>query len=340
MSIIASVDVIDHPSSTAMSNMTSTEKPTFTFLPLGAIIQKFQLSGLNIVQGFDGADDYIQYNDPYFSETIGRVANRISGAKIERLNGRSYSLAANNGPNCLHGGVKGWGKQVFEGPFSIERSGKQSTAFKYLSKDGDEGFPGSVEAQVFYTATTTESEGRQIAKLEVEYEAELVGDGDVEETAVAMTNHRSVLVDDDQARTDHRAVTLTSVAHQPLKEQKSHCRQIYTRKWTTPTYRQDRSSPTLELQPTRSSLLELKSRMSTIASSSIQIRIAYRLIHDLCRSTSSHLSTTQNLRYIWRFTARSLLSSSTLESTLTCRQLEVSRLEVRELDSAWNLHDM
>lgn len=217
MSIIASVDVIDHPSSTAMSNMTSTEKPTFTFLPLGAIIQKFQLSGLNIVQGFDGADDYIQYNDPYFGETIGRVANRISGAKIERLNGRSYSLAANNGPNCLHGGVKGWGKQVFEGPFSIERSGKQSTAFKYLSKDGDEGFPGSVEAQVFYTATTTESEGRQIAKLEVEYEAELVGDGDVEETAVAMTNH-SYFNLSGSSTIEGTEVTLSTNLHQEVDD--------------------------------------------------------------------------------------------------------------------------
>lgn len=187
---IASVDVIDHPSSTAATNMTSTAEPSFTFLPLGAIIQKFQVNGLNIVQGFDDAEDYKKYNDPYFGETIGRVANRISGAKIESLNGRSYQLAANNGPNCLHGGKVGWGKCVFEGPFSIERNGKQSTMFTYFSKDGEEGFPGCVEARVYYTATTTESEGRQIAKLEVEYEAELTGDDGVEETVLAMTNHR------------------------------------------------------------------------------------------------------------------------------------------------------
>jgi len=61
--------------------------------------------------------------------------------------------------------------------------------FTYFSKDGEEGFPGCVEARVYYTATTTESEGRQIAKLEVEYEAELTGDDGVEETVLAMTNH-------------------------------------------------------------------------------------------------------------------------------------------------------
>jgi aldose 1-epimerase len=187
---IASVDIIDHPTLSAESAMSATEKPVFTFLPLGAILQKFELNGLNIVQGFNTTDEYREYNAPYFGETIGRVANRISGAKINRLNGRSYLLDANNGPNSLHGGVKGWGKRLFEGPSSVERNKKQSIQFKYQSADGEEGFPGTVETRVFYTATTVEHDGRQVANLEVEYEAELIEDDGVEETVVAMTNHR------------------------------------------------------------------------------------------------------------------------------------------------------
>jgi aldose 1-epimerase len=187
---IASVEIIDHPTLSAESAMSATEEPAFSFLPLGAILQKFELNGLNIVQGFNTVEEYKKYNAPYFGETIGRVANRISGAKIDRLNGRSYSLAANDGENSLHGGVSGWGKHVFDGPTSVERSNRPSIQFKYLSPDGDEGFPGTVETRVFYTASTTEQDGRQVASLEIEYEAELVGDDDVEETVVAMTNHR------------------------------------------------------------------------------------------------------------------------------------------------------
>ena len=76
----------------------------FTFLPLGAIIKEFKVNGINIVQGFDNAEQYKKYNGPFFGETIGRIANRVSGAKINDLNGKSYQLPVNNGPNSLHGG--------------------------------------------------------------------------------------------------------------------------------------------------------------------------------------------------------------------------------------------
>lgn len=186
------MDIADHPTSGVNSMTTSTAEPTFSFLPVGVILQRFKLDGLNIVQGFENAHDYKEYNEPYFGETIGRVANRISGAKINRLNGRSYDLNANNGPNCLHGGSLGWGKCVFEGPISVTRDGKEQVLFKYLSRDGEEGFPGSVEVRVFYTVSTVTQDGFKVATLEIEYEAEIVGDGNVDETVVAMTNHRYV----------------------------------------------------------------------------------------------------------------------------------------------------
>jgi aldose 1-epimerase len=162
----------------------------FTFLPLGAIIQEVRVGGLNIVQNFPTTELYKQYNDPYFGETIGRVANRISGARINNLNGKSYDLAANNGPNSLHGGNVGWGKRTFDGPHAVNRNGKESQLFTYVSPDGEEGYPGTVELKVWYTSSTEKNGEVTVSILELEYEAELIGDDDVEETAIGVTNHR------------------------------------------------------------------------------------------------------------------------------------------------------
>jgi len=166
--------------------MSSTK--AFTFLPLGAIIQKFVVNGKNIVQGFPTAELYKQHNAPFFGETIGRIANRVSKAKINDLNGKSYQLAVNNGPNSLHGGDLGWGKREFEGPIIVDRNGKEATLFKYVSKDGEEGYPGAVEVRVWYVQAKEEVDGAQQEVLYIEYEAELIGD-EVEETAINMTNH-------------------------------------------------------------------------------------------------------------------------------------------------------
>ncbi|SMQ55222.1 unnamed protein product [Zymoseptoria tritici ST99CH_3D7] len=160
----------------------------FTFLPQGGIIQEFRVGGHNIVLGFPSAASYKSEHSPFFGENIGRVCNRISNAKIDRLNGKSYDLTANNGPNTLHGGPSGWGKKDFEGPTPVTRNGKDAVLFKYLSKDGDEGFPGTVEVKIWYTPSLEQDHGIEKTSLEIEYEAELVGD-EVEETAVSLTNH-------------------------------------------------------------------------------------------------------------------------------------------------------
>jgi aldose 1-epimerase len=180
-----------------MSSSSNTEESLIgrcaTILPLGALIHSFRIgpSQQNIVQNFPTADLYREYNEPYFGETIGRVANRISGAKIHRLNGRSYELAANNGPNSLHGGVEGWGKKVWDGPDLVSRDGREVLRFRLLSGDGDEGFPGEVECQVWYAeGLETGQNGEEVSILEIEYEAELLGEKGVEETVVNLTNHR------------------------------------------------------------------------------------------------------------------------------------------------------
>ncbi|KAK3117617.1 hypothetical protein LTR53_000845 [Teratosphaeriaceae sp. CCFEE 6253] len=160
----------------------------FKFLPRGGIIQEFNVGGKNIVLGFPSAASYKSKSSPFFGETIGRLANRISGAKINSLNGKSYDLTANNGPNTLHGGVEGWGKVDFEGPKSVDRNGREAVLFKYLSKDGEEGFPGTVELRLWYTTSIEKDGGVEKTSLEIEYEVELVGD-EVAETAVGVTNH-------------------------------------------------------------------------------------------------------------------------------------------------------
>lgn len=177
-----------------------------TFLPLGAILQSLPVAGTNIVQGFPSQAAYESHNTPHFGATIGRVANRIRDATITSLNnGQTYRLAANNGPNSLHGGPKGWGKKIWEGPTPVGvrkeipglagegeklEEGGESVVFRIRSEDGDEGFPGTVEASVVYTAGKTAGGATVLA---MEYEAKLVEGAD--ETVINMTNHSYVHVD-------------------------------------------------------------------------------------------------------------------------------------------------
>mmetsp|Transcript_27885 Transcript_27885/g.36100 ORF Transcript_27885/g.36100 Transcript_27885/m.36100 type:complete len:394 (-) Transcript_27885:267-1448(-) len=94
----------------------------------------------------------IEEKSPYYGSTVGRVANRIAGGKFT-LNGQEYTLATNNGPNHLHGGIKGWSMKVWEAePFQTENT--VGVTFKYTSPDGDEGYPGTVNAEVTYLVTT------------------------------------------------------------------------------------------------------------------------------------------------------------------------------------------
>ena len=164
----------------------------FTFLPQGALIQEFSFGGHNLVLGFPTAAHYVSHNQAYFGETIGRTTNRIRSGQIPNLNGRAYQLAFNDGPrpNCLHGGNEGWGKKIWDGPTKVNRKGRDGVQFVYLSKDGDEGYPGTVEAHVWYMASMEDGpNGRRDTVLEVEYEVEFVGK-ECEETVVGVTNHR------------------------------------------------------------------------------------------------------------------------------------------------------
>lgn len=166
--------------------MSAPEQAAFTFLPLGAIIQEFRVGGKNLVLGFPTQDDYVKHNSPHYGATIGRVANRIKDGLIQDLNGQKIQLKQNNGPNSLHGGEQGWGKRVFDGPHTVQRNGHDALLFKYICKDGEEGYPGTVEVRVWYTAS---KEGDAKTVLTAEYEVEFTGN-ECEETVVNLTNHR------------------------------------------------------------------------------------------------------------------------------------------------------
>lgn len=83
----------------------------------------------------------------------------------------------------------GWDSRRFKGPEPVNRGGKEGVTFRYLSKDGEEGYPGTVEVRVWYTAGKEEEDGHEKTVLDMEYEVEFVGD-ECEETVVNVTNHR------------------------------------------------------------------------------------------------------------------------------------------------------
>ncbi|MCX6279483.1 MAG: galactose mutarotase [Bacteroidetes bacterium] len=102
----------------------------------------------DIVLGYDSLEQYIA-NNPYFGAIVGRYANRIAKGKFT-LNGKVYQLAINNGKNSLHGGIKGFDKVVWDAQEHSD-SLKTELVLTYLSKDGEEGYPGNLKVKVTYT---------------------------------------------------------------------------------------------------------------------------------------------------------------------------------------------
>lgn len=126
-------------------------------IEFGAIVKSLKTpdkSGVlqDIVLGYDDLAGY-ENDSYYFGATIGRVANRIGGASV-KIDGINYDLAKNTlpdfGPNHLHGGVKSFNKVVWKGE-AFESENKVGVTLSYLSKDGEEGYPGNLQCSVTYS---------------------------------------------------------------------------------------------------------------------------------------------------------------------------------------------
>ncbi|HUS36550.1 MAG TPA: aldose epimerase family protein [Verrucomicrobiae bacterium] len=105
----------------------------------------------DVVLGFDNLEQYLK-GHPFFGAIAGRYANRIAKAKFS-LDGKEYTLAANNGKNHLHGGKVGFDKKLWAAEQLQSIPDRTAIAFKYTSKDGEEGYPGNLALTVVYTLT-------------------------------------------------------------------------------------------------------------------------------------------------------------------------------------------
>lgn len=102
----------------------------------------------DVVLGFDSLAGYLS-KEPYLGAVVGRVGNRIAKGRFT-LNGKTYQLAINNGPNHLHGGIRGFDKVVWDSEV-VQGSADPAVRFSYLSRDGEEGYPGNCRVEVTYT---------------------------------------------------------------------------------------------------------------------------------------------------------------------------------------------
>jgi aldose 1-epimerase len=129
---------------------------------------------VDVVLGFDDLAGYLG-GHPFFGATVGRVANRIAKGKF-KLDGKEYTLAKNGGPNAIHGGEKGFDKVVWKAEPQTVKDGT-AVKFTYLSKDGEEGYPGNLTVSVTYTLTNRN-------ELKIDYSATTD-----KATPVNLTNH-------------------------------------------------------------------------------------------------------------------------------------------------------
>jgi aldose 1-epimerase len=105
----------------------------------------------DVVLGYDNLDDYVK-NNPFFGALVGRYGNRIAKGKFT-LDGKEYTLATNNPPNSLHGGPQGFDKKVWKVVKADVGPNGPRLEMTYLSKDGEESFPGNLNVTAAYTLT-------------------------------------------------------------------------------------------------------------------------------------------------------------------------------------------
>ena len=152
----------------------------------------------DVVLGFDSIRDYITIPSD-FGASIGRYANRINQGRFT-LDGVEYVLPRNNYGHCLHGGPNGFQYQVYY----ARQTGPQELEFPYLSKDGEEGFPGNITCKVLMTLTDDNA-------IDIRYEAETD-----QPTIVNMTNHSYFNLDGDAGSNSDHLLTIDADYYTPV----------------------------------------------------------------------------------------------------------------------------
>ena len=152
----------------------------------------------DVVLGFDSIRDYITIPSD-FGASIGRYANRINQGRFT-LDGVEYVLPRNNYGHCLHGGPNGFQYQVYD----ARQTGPQELEFTYLSKDGEEGFPGNITCKVLMTLTDDNA-------IDIRYETETD-----QPTIVNMTNHSYFNLDGDAGSNSDHLLTIDADYYTPV----------------------------------------------------------------------------------------------------------------------------
>jgi aldose 1-epimerase len=159
--------------------LTNGKGMTAKIMTYGAIVTELSVPDRtgkpgDVILGFDNLPQYLAKH-PYFGAIVGRVGNRIARGRFS-LNGVEYKLATNDGPNHLHGGVKGFDRAVWKAEPMSTPDGP-ALKLTYTSKDGEEGYPGNLTSTVVYTVTSKND-------LKIEYRVNTD-----KATPVNLTNH-------------------------------------------------------------------------------------------------------------------------------------------------------
>ena len=188
--------------------LASGSKVTIQLLSYGATLSSVKFPDRKgrvreVTLGFDSLDGYLNPH-PYFGSTLGRVANRIGHGRFT-IDGRAYTLFCNNGENHLHGGKKGFDKAVCSSA-SFLRGAMAGVVFSYTSPDGEEGYPGTLDARVGYTL---DDSGTMEMRFEARTDQPTIvnlsnhaywnlkgdGEGDIKDHLVTLPADRFVAVD-------------------------------------------------------------------------------------------------------------------------------------------------
>lgn len=191
-------------------------------LTFGAIIRDLIFNGKSRILGFDSLDGYLNHG-PYFGAVPGRCANRIAHGRFE-LNGEIIQLALNpDSKHHLHGGPNGFARRIW----TIEQQDKASVLLKYVSEDGEQGYPGRVEALCRYTLTGS-------GALRVKFTA--TAD---KTTPVNLTQHAYFNLDGEGDIQDH-TLEIAAETYLPVDEELIPTGEIRNVAWTPYDFREGR----------------------------------------------------------------------------------------------------